>query len=60
MMTQRLLSAFLLVWIDHGADEDWGPHSTKLIFQSGVTSSPAGRGVERVAVGMQWIGQEGR
>ena len=24
MMMQRLLPAFLLVWIDHGADEDWG------------------------------------
>jgi hypothetical protein len=24
-MMQRLLPAFLLVWIDHGADEDWGP-----------------------------------
>ena len=22
---QRLLPAFLLVWINHGADEDWGP-----------------------------------
>ena len=25
MMMQRLLPALLLVWIDHGADEDWGP-----------------------------------
>jgi hypothetical protein len=25
MMMQRLLPAFLLVWIDHGADENWGP-----------------------------------
>jgi hypothetical protein len=25
MMMQRLLPAFLLVWADHGADEDWGP-----------------------------------
>ena len=25
MMMQRLLPAMLLVWIDHGADEDWGP-----------------------------------
>jgi len=25
MMMQRLLPAFLSVWIDHGADEDWGP-----------------------------------
>ncbi len=24
MMMQRLLPAFLMVWIDHGADEDWG------------------------------------
>jgi hypothetical protein len=24
MMMQRLLPALLLVWIDHGADEDWG------------------------------------
>ncbi|MEQ8785527.1 MAG: HEPN domain-containing protein [Pirellulaceae bacterium] len=24
-MMQRLLPAFLLVWIDHGSDEDWGP-----------------------------------
>ena len=24
-MMQRLLPAMLLVWIDHGADEDWGP-----------------------------------
>ena len=24
-MMQRLLPALLLVWIDHGADEDWGP-----------------------------------
>ncbi len=24
-MMQRLLPAFLMVWIDHGADEDWGP-----------------------------------
>ncbi len=24
MMLQRLLPAFLSVWIDHGADEDWG------------------------------------
>jgi len=23
-MMQRLLPAFLMVWIDHGADEDWG------------------------------------
>jgi hypothetical protein len=23
-MMQRLLPALLLVWIDHGADEDWG------------------------------------
>jgi hypothetical protein len=23
-MMQRLLLALLLVWIDHGADEDWG------------------------------------
>jgi hypothetical protein len=22
---QRLLPAVLMVWIDHGADEDWGP-----------------------------------
>jgi hypothetical protein len=25
VMMQRLLPALLLVWIDHGADEDWGP-----------------------------------
>lgn len=25
MMMQRLLPTLLLVWIDHGADEDWGP-----------------------------------
>ncbi len=25
MMMQRLLPALLMVWIDHGADEDWGP-----------------------------------
>jgi hypothetical protein len=25
LMMQRLLPALLLVWIDHGADEDWGP-----------------------------------
>ncbi|MGO8749167.1 MAG: hypothetical protein ACLQNE_24680 [Thermoguttaceae bacterium] len=25
MMMQRILPAFLLVWIDQGADEDWGP-----------------------------------
>lgn len=25
MMMQRLLPALLAVWIDHGADEDWGP-----------------------------------
>ncbi len=25
MMMQRLLPALLLVWIDHGANEDWGP-----------------------------------
>ncbi len=25
LMIQRLLPAVLLVWIDHGADEDWGP-----------------------------------
>ncbi len=25
MMMQRLLPAMLMVWIDHGADEDWGP-----------------------------------
>ena len=25
MMMQRLLPALLLVWIDHGSDEDWGP-----------------------------------
>jgi hypothetical protein len=25
MMMQRLLPVFLFVWIDHGADEDWGP-----------------------------------
>jgi hypothetical protein len=25
MKMQRLLPAFLLVWADHGADEDWGP-----------------------------------
>lgn len=25
MMMQRLLPAMLLVWIDQGADEDWGP-----------------------------------
>ena len=24
-MMQRLLPTLLLVWIDHGADEDWGP-----------------------------------
>jgi hypothetical protein len=24
-MLQRLLPAFLQVWIDHGSDEDWGP-----------------------------------
>ena len=24
-MMKRLLPAFLMVWIDHGADEDWGP-----------------------------------
>ena len=24
-MMQRLLPAFLMVWIEHGADEDWGP-----------------------------------
>jgi hypothetical protein len=24
-MMQRLLPALLLVWIDHGADQDWGP-----------------------------------
>jgi hypothetical protein len=24
-MMQRLLPALLLVWIDHGANEDWGP-----------------------------------
>jgi hypothetical protein len=24
-MMQRLLPALLGVWIDHGADEDWGP-----------------------------------
>ena len=24
VMMQRLLPALLLVWIDHGADEDWG------------------------------------
>ncbi len=24
MMMQRLLPAFLMVWIDHGSDEDWG------------------------------------
>ena len=24
MMLQRLLPSFLMVWIDHGADEDWG------------------------------------
>jgi len=24
-MMQRLLPAFLMVWIDHGAEEDWGP-----------------------------------
>ena len=24
-MMQRLLPALLLLWIDHGADEDWGP-----------------------------------
>ncbi len=24
-MMQQLLPALLLVWIDHGADEDWGP-----------------------------------
>ncbi|MAG92502.1 MAG: hypothetical protein CMJ48_01950 [Planctomycetaceae bacterium] len=24
-MMQRLLPVFLMVWIDHGADEDWGP-----------------------------------
>ena len=24
-MIKRLLPAFLMVWIDHGADEDWGP-----------------------------------
>jgi hypothetical protein len=23
-MMQRLLPAFLMVWIEHGADEDWG------------------------------------
>ena len=25
MMMQRLLPSFLMVWIEHGADEDWGP-----------------------------------
>ncbi|PHS10625.1 MAG: hypothetical protein COA78_11240 [Blastopirellula sp.] len=25
MMMQRILPAILVVWIDHGADEDWGP-----------------------------------
>lgn len=25
MMMQRLLPVILLVWIDHGSDEDWGP-----------------------------------
>ena len=25
MMMQRLLPSLLLVWIDHGADEEWGP-----------------------------------
>jgi hypothetical protein len=25
LMMQRLLPAFLLVWMDRGADEDWGP-----------------------------------
>jgi hypothetical protein len=25
IMMQRLLPAFLLAWIDYGADEDWGP-----------------------------------
>lgn len=25
MMMQRLLPTFLMAWIDHGADEDWGP-----------------------------------
>jgi hypothetical protein len=24
-MIQKVLPALLLVWIDHGADEDWGP-----------------------------------
>jgi len=24
-MMQRLLPALLMVWIDHGADENWGP-----------------------------------
>jgi hypothetical protein len=47
MMMQRLLSAFLLVWIDHGADQDWGqmcyPPMSALPVTSGADDGKPGR-----------------
>ena len=43
MMMQRLLPALLLVWIDHGADEDWGPMCYSPVGVSKGPPDAAGR-----------------
>ena len=41
VMMQRLLPSLLLVWIEHSADEDWGPMAYTLAYAGPILSFSA-------------------